>query len=116
MSGGTKHDGGKEPLDLIPYDSLVEIAKVLNFGAGKYQPFNWAKGIEYRRLLSATMRHVYQFNNGEDADIESGHSHLAHAACCLLFLLWMEKHRPDLDDRGFKNAKSALSETRREDA
>ena len=103
MSGGTKHDNGKEPLDLIPYDSLKEIAKVLDFGQSKYEAFNWVKGFEYRRLIAAALRHINQFNNGEDKDAESGLSHIAHASCCLMFLLWMEKHRPDLDNRGFKS-------------
>lgn len=102
MSTGTKHDTGKPPMDLLPHESLVEVAKVLAFGEKKYSAGNWAKGIEYRRLISAAQRHLGDFNAGIDKDEESGLSHLAHAACCLLFLLYMEKKRPDLDNRWAK--------------
>lgn len=102
MSEGKKYDDQKPPIELIPYEALDEIAKVLAFGAKKYDAFNWTKGIEYRRLIGAAQRHLGAFNSGEDKDPESGLSHLAHVGCCIAFLLWHEKHRPDLDNRGFK--------------
>ena len=88
---GVKFDLEKPMLDLIPYDSLEEIGKVLNFGAKKYDRANWANGISYSRLISASLRHINQFNKGEDKDPESQASHIANAACNLIFLLWMEK-------------------------
>lgn len=102
MSSGTKHDQGKAPLDLIPYAGEEAIAQVLAFGAKKYAPGNWAKGIEYSRLISAAKRHIGAYASGEDVDPESGLSHIAHAGCCIMFLLHMQKHRPDLDDRWSK--------------
>jgi hypothetical protein len=45
------------------------------------------------------MRHIMAFNDGEDKDPESGLSHLAHAACCIMFLLEFEKTHQELDDR-----------------
>jgi len=96
---GIKHDQEKAPMDLLPYESLEEIAKVLAFGAKKYDRANWAKGINQSRLISAAMRHLGQFNNGEDLDKESNTLHLANAACNLLFAIWMYKNRPDMDDR-----------------
>ena len=51
------------------------------------------------RPLAAAMRHIMAFNDGEDKDPESGLSHLAHAACCIMFLLEFEKTHPELDDR-----------------
>jgi Domain of unknown function (DUF5664) len=111
MSGGTKHDASKEPLDLIPYEALQEIAKVLDFGAKKYARANWAKGINYSRLISAILRHVNQFNAGEDVDPESGISHMAHAGCGIVFLLWTIKHRPDLDDRWSKTTPEISAST-----
>lgn len=105
---GTKHDQGKPPLDLLPYDALVEVAKVLQFGESKYSAGNWAKGIEYRRLISAAYRHLGAYNSGEDYDEESGLLHTAHLACCVLFLISMSKRHPNLDNRWDKNAKSIL--------
>ena len=97
--GGIKHDTSKVQVELLPPASLEEIAKVLTFGAKKYASWNWSKGIAYSRLLGAALRHLFAWARGEDKDPESGLSHLAHAGCCIVFLIWMEKFRPDLDDR-----------------
>lgn len=97
-----KFDGSKAKHDLLPFEALDEIAKVLTFGEQKYAAGNWSNGIELRRLISATYRHLGQFNSGEDIDPESGISHLAHAGCNILFALWMMKNRPDMDNRWIK--------------
>ncbi len=107
--GGKKFDQGKAPLDLIPYESLVEIGKVLEFGRGKYGRANWADGINYSRLIAAAPRHIGQFNDGEDLDNETKTIHAANAATNLIFLIWMFKNRPDLDDRWTKDVKRKLS-------
>ena len=99
---GVKYDGDKAPMDLIPYESLEEIAKVLGFGEKKYAAGNWAKGIEMRRLLAAALRHIGQFNSGTDYDEETNTLHIANAACNLIFAIWMYKNRPDLDNRWIK--------------
>lgn len=102
MTKGIKFDSAKAPMDLLPYESLEEIAKVLAAGEKKYGTANWTGGIEMRRLISASMRHLGQFNSGEDYDEETGTLHLANAACNLLFAIWMYKNRPDLDNRWAK--------------
>lgn len=99
---GIKYDQEKPPMDLIPYESLEEIAKVLAEGEKKYGTANWARGIEMRRLISAALRHIGQFNSGEDFDSETDTLHLANAATNLLFAIWMYKNRPDLDNRWIK--------------
>ncbi len=101
-SKGIKHDSQKPPMDLLPYEALVEIAKVLHAGEIKYGTANWTKGIEMRRLISASLRHIGQFNSGEDYDDETNTIHLANAACNLMFAIWMFKKRPDLDNRWTK--------------
>jgi hypothetical protein len=87
MSGGTKNDGGKPPLHLIPHGAMVEVARALDFGGKKYGPYNWRNGFEWSRLISAGMRHRGAFNDGENLDSESGLCHIAHSICCDLFLL-----------------------------
>ena len=99
MTDAIKHDDGKPRLDLLDRCFLEETARVLGFGADKYAPHNYKKGLAYTRLIAAAMRHIVAFNDGEDIDPESGLSHLAHAACCLQFLMWMKKNRTDMDDR-----------------
>lgn len=96
---GVKYDQDKLPMHLLDRTALEAVAGVLQHGAVKYAPENWRGGIEYTRLIGAAMRHLHALNDCEDYDPESGHLHAAHAMCCLMFLIWMMKVRPDLDDR-----------------
>ena len=98
-ASAVKHDQDKLPLHLLSTEALNQTAAVLKFGAEKYAEHNWRKGFAWSRPLAAAMRHITAFNNGEDRDPESGLSHLAHAACCIMFLLEFEKTHPHLDDR-----------------
>lgn len=97
--GGTKYDSGKPRMDLLVPEADELTAMVLGFGAEKYGPFNWMNGIAYSRLQAALRRHLGSWAKGEDQDPESGLPHLAHARCCLDFLIWMSINREDLDDR-----------------
>lgn len=99
---GAKLDTGKVGLDLLPPEPLIQIARVLDFGAKKYASYNWAKGIKYSRVYSAALRHLFAWWKGEDVDPETGLSHLAHAGCCVLFLLQYELSKRDFDDRPVK--------------
>ena len=94
-----KFDDDKLPVNLLSSEALLQTAAVLKFGADKYSEHNWRAGFAWSRPLAAAMRHIMAFNDGEDKDPESGLSHLAHAACCIMFLLEFEKTHPELDDR-----------------
>lgn len=96
---GLKYDQDKPPMALIPYFIVAEIAKVLDHGAKKYYPWNWAKGMNWSRLIGAAERHIGAFKDGEDKDPETGISHLAHAGCCILFLLGYSLKQLGKDDR-----------------
>lgn len=96
--GGTKHDTGKVPLNLLPFEALEEVGKALAYGANKYSAHNWRSGFEWSRLAGALLRHVFAWMRGERKDPESGLSHLAHAACMLLFLLTHELLKMGKDD------------------
>ena len=84
-----KHDVNKLPFELVPVKALTEIVKVLEFGKQKYHADNWRShnGFHWRRLIGALLRHSFAFSGGEDNDPETGLSHLAHAGCCIFFLL-----------------------------
>jgi hypothetical protein len=94
-----KFDTNKLPLNLLSTEAMNQTAAVLAFGAEKYAAHNWRAGFAWSRPLAAAMRHITAFNDGEDRDPESGLSHLAHAACCIMFLLEFEKTHQHLDDR-----------------
>lgn len=94
-----KYDTGKAPFELLPGPALEAIAEVLGFGKKKYDAWNWAKGFDWSRLLGAALRHLFAWARGEAKDPESGLSHLAHAGCCILFLLSHEICKLGNDDR-----------------
>ena len=89
----------KTRFDLVPFAALGEIADVLAYGAGKYEANNWARGTEWSRYFAALCRHVFAWWSGEDRDPETGFSHLAHAGCCLLFLMEYQRNHWGRDDR-----------------
>jgi hypothetical protein len=111
---GTKHDTGKPRWDLFPWDAGEEVVKVLNFGATKYEDRNWEKGIKYGRVFASTVRHLWSWFHshlrGEDGtDPETGLSHLAHAGCCVLFLLAYElRGKKEWDDRPTRSPLESL--------
>lgn len=95
---GLKYDQGKAPLNLIDPLAMEGLARVLDFGAQKYSRDQWRGGIHYSRLIAACLRHVSAILRGEFNDEESGLPHVDHAMCCLMFLSYFMKKRPELDD------------------
>lgn len=94
-----KDDMGKARIDLIPPEFIFGTAAVLELGARKYAPNNWAKGAAWSRYYAAMQRHLWAWWAGQDDDPESGITHLAHAACCLAFLMAYEHRHLGTDDR-----------------
>jgi hypothetical protein len=96
---GVKHDTGKLRFDLLPVDSIREVVWVLMFGSAKYGDRNWETGMAYSRLYAAALRHLMAWWEGEERDPESNLPHLAHAICCVLFLLSYSLRGRGSDDR-----------------
>ncbi len=96
-----KCDKDKVRMDLLPFDCLTEIAKVLTYGAEKYKDNSW-KTVKNgkRRYLGALLRHIDAMERGKKIDPESGLSHAAHMACNAIFLLWFELHRGSNETKG----------------
>jgi hypothetical protein len=94
MEKGKKFDTGKLRWDLLPLDCVEEVVKILTFGAEKYDANNWQLVEDgENRYYAALMRHLTASRLGEKTDSESGLSHLSHAMCNIVFLLWLEKHK-----------------------
>lgn len=88
---GRKDDSDKLRWDLLPWLGARAVVAVLTYGARKYSPGNWRRVSEPRdRYFAAAQRHVTAWWGGEKVDPESGELHLAHAICCLLFLLELD--------------------------
>ena len=109
---GIKHDAQKIRVDLLSTLALEEIAKVLTFGAAEYADDNWRLGFHWRRLLGAELRHIFAFMRGEDFDRETGISHLAHAGCCIMFLLEHQLAGLGVDDRWDEHGKMPVAKRR----
>ncbi|WP_018692304.1 dATP/dGTP diphosphohydrolase domain-containing protein [Algicola sagamiensis] len=88
---GTKHDQGKDDYWLLPYRALQEVIRVLMFGAKNHGRENWKQLDDpKRRFFNAAQRHLTDWRVGETFDRETGLHNLAHATCCMLFILWFE--------------------------
>ena len=98
-TGAVKADAAKLRFDLLPVKPIQDLVAVLNYGSGKYADRNWEKGMKWSRCYAALMRHMFSWWGGESSDPETGMSHLAHAACCLVFLMEYEYTKPEFDDR-----------------
>lgn len=102
LTQGLKFDQEKVPLELISAEAIMQLGAVLQFGAKKYAPWNWSRGITYTRVLGAALRHIFAYLSGESKDPETGLSHIAHAMCCCMFVLHYEKYRKEFDNRSFE--------------
>jgi hypothetical protein len=89
LDGNPKSAAGavKPQFHLIPLAPLAYLARVFEHGAAKYGPFNWREtGVKASVYISAILRHLFAWTEGEDLDPDSGKPHLAHvmASCCIL--------------------------------
>lgn len=96
---GLKYDKGKPQLSLVPVELLEGAARALEHGVRKYGRNNFKGGLEWSRLVDATLRHLYAFAHKEDIDAESGNHHLDHAAASIGMLLHHVKNGVGKDDR-----------------
>lgn len=93
----------KCPLWLIPPEPMEEAAWVHALGAKKYGPWNWRKNkVSASTYISAILRHLNAWRNGEDKDPESGRSHLAHIVASCFILMDAALFGNLVDDRSKK--------------
>ena len=69
----------------VHFESIEPLIKVLMFGARKYSPDNWKKGLDMKEILESTMRHLTALMDGEIMDPESGEMHTGHVMCNMMF-------------------------------
>lgn len=87
-------------LHLIPSPALIETARALMDGARKYGPYNWREeGVGATTYLSASLRHIRAYLDGQKNAADSGVHHLGHAIACLAILLDAEAVGNLVDDR-----------------
>lgn len=95
-----KNDEEKLRWDLLPYEAIEEIVRILTYGTKKYKENNWKLGSKKEdkdRVFAAMMRHIVAYKKGAEIDEESGFMHLSHAACNLIFLIYHELTHKELE-------------------
>jgi hypothetical protein len=97
-SEAPKYDDRKLMFELLMPGPLHQVVAVLTFGAKKYGPNTYRRGLGWSRYVSAALRHIWARFGGEKNDPESGLHHFAHAICCLLFLLDFEDIKSEFND------------------
>lgn len=114
MMNGDKHDNGKPRWSLLPCGTIAQILAVLEHGAQKYAVDNWMHVPDAeRRYYDAAMRHIDAWLHGEKNDPDSGLPHIAHAVCCLLYILWFDNRKEKPSDPETDKIKRQLDETKR---
>lgn len=94
-----KHDENKPQLSILTKESLNAEAYAFMYGALKYERHNYKLGMEWSRMIDASLRHIYAFNSKEDFDEESKLNHLWHAKACLAMLIYYYENKKGTDDR-----------------
>lgn len=84
--GGSRKNADKPRFSLISPWAMRVLAQVLTFGAKKYAPFNWAKGLSWLETIDSLERHIADFKAGKDVDEDSGLPTIGHILCNAMFL------------------------------
>ena len=90
---------------LVDFKSLEPLVKVLQYGVKKYTnetvsgKNNWKKGMYVTSILDSLQRHLNSFRDGNNIDSESGESELGHILTNTMFLIYMLREKPEMDDR-----------------
>lgn len=95
-NGSRKNDRLDDKLrwELLPLEDVEDIVRVYTAGAKKYGPDQWQNlpdGI--RRYKAALLRHLVEFDKGNEIDEETGCRHLAQVAWNAIAMLHISKQQ-----------------------
>lgn len=93
-----RSDPTKLLFQLIPPEAEKALATILTYGAQKYAPRGWEKGLPWSETIGSLRRHLNAFMSGEIIDPESGLPHVYFILTNAAFLVTMVERRPDLND------------------
>jgi hypothetical protein len=97
LIGSTKVD-----LALIPPSALVACALAMTDGALKYDPYNWreeGKAVQARTYVSAALRHIFRWFEGEQVSSDAFVHHLGHAMASCAILIDAQAINNMIDNR-----------------
>ena len=96
---GLRYNTNKPKWSLIPQSALIPMVRAAEYGATKYAPHNWKKGLKISEICESLKRHLDDFMEGKDIDPESDLPHTCGIQWNSMALQWMLDNRPDMDDR-----------------
>jgi len=68
-TGAVRGDStGRGQFSLMPFDALLELAKLFEAGALKYAARNWEKGIPLSKFLDSEFRHTERLLAGDTSE------------------------------------------------
>lgn len=100
--GNPKSAQGAKKYDLmyLPLPAKIEVCRALEDGAKKYGKANWRlTGVSASVYLNAAMRHIDQFNEGQERASDSDVHNLGHAMACLAIIIDAAANGKLIDDR-----------------
>lgn len=78
-SGAMREKLATTPYDLFPFQETVDAyCRVAEFGAKKYDAWNWSKGLSRVQIICSMLRHTFAYLRGEEFDNAPGGSGLLH--------------------------------------
>lgn len=99
----------KVNLHLVPPSSIIYQALAMEDGAKKYGPYNWRENkVVCTIYISAAMRHLQAFLDGEMNASDSNKPHLAHALASIGIIVDALETGNLVDDRPTPGSASAL--------
>lgn len=84
---------GKGDFSLLLWEAIWEVAKHCEKGAVKYGKYNANRGLPISSLIDSAFRHLAKYMMGWDDE-----PHLVAAAWNVLFAIWMEQKKPEMQD------------------
>lgn len=67
----------------VPLEAIAAGATALEYGAIKYAPRNWEKGLPWQQMIDSLKRHIDDFERGHDYDDGKDGSNL-HQICMIM--------------------------------
>lgn len=96
MEKGMKNDRKDHKLrwDLLPLQEIEDIVRVYTAGADKYGDNTWQNlDNGYQRYKAAMLRHLLEYEKGNEIDEETGCRHVAQVAWNAIAMLYYSKQK-----------------------
>lgn len=90
---GTKEEDGKLNYEL-DWEFVKNMAERMAMNKGKYEPYNWQKPLNIKKLINANTRHFMEIQLGQYSD-EQLYGHFIALACNSMMIVYQLKHYHD---------------------